>query len=67
MLPGHIVGTLSLDGEVMPFVLDTATGKVAVGEKRDADPMQRNMARGEKQAAVKRVESEVPSARNIKL
>ncbi len=67
MLPGHIVGTLSLDGDVVPFVLDTATGKVSVGEERDADPMQRNMARGEKQAAVKRVESEVPAARNVKL
>lgn len=67
MLPGHIVGTLSLDGDVVPFVLDTATGKVSVGERRDADPMQRNMARDEKQAAVKRVESEVPAARNVKL
>jgi len=67
MLPGHIVGTMSLDGDVVPFVLDTATGKVTVGEQRDPDPVQRNMARGEKQAAVKRVESEIPEARNVKL
>jgi len=65
MLPGHIVGTLSLDGKEQPFVLDTATGKVSVGERRDADPMQRNMARDEKRAAVARVESEVPAAKNV--
>lgn len=67
MLPAQIVGTLTLNGEVQPFVLETASGEVTLGVRRDADPMQRHLAADARQAAVARVAEQVPGAEKIAL
>ncbi len=67
MLPNTIVGTVVTGSGPLPFVIDTATGKVSTGRHASADPMQRNMGSMEQSAVDKQVRAKVSGAKDVRI
>lgn len=67
MLPNTIVGSAVTSSGVVPFVIDTATGKVRTGSYAAADPMQANMSSMEHGAVDKQVRSNVSGASDVRI
>lgn len=67
MLPNKIVGSVDTTSGAVPFVIDTATGKVQTGSYVDADPGQRNMSSMEHGAVDKQVRANVSGAGKVRI
>ena len=67
MLPSKIVGSVTTSGREQPFVLDVATGKVALGSFGEPDPLQGQMAPDERAASERQVKAMVKGASAVRL
>lgn len=67
MLPNKIIGSVVTASGATPFVIDTATGKVTVGDYTPPDPVQRNMSSMEEGAVDKQIRAEVSGAKRVRI
>lgn len=66
MLPGRIVGSVTVGGKQRPFSLDVPTGRVALDHFESADAMQRSIGPMEREAIERQVRSET-GASNVRI
>ena len=66
MLPGRIVGSVTVGGKQRPFSLDVPTGRVVLDRFESADAMQRSVGPMEREAIDRQVRSET-GASNVRI